>query len=228
MITLWHFLAVAAALFGIGLIGFLTRRNLITMFLCAEMMLQGVTLNLVAFGDLHRNYQGQSFIIFILTVAACEAALALAIFLVLYRSHRYQEAVRSYDKALMVRSELVVAHRWRGEAFLKLNQAEDAMRAFNDYIVQGGKPEADVYCGRAQAKVKLNNHRAALDDYSKALTLSNTNAARRLAASWAGGSTNAPRANFKLDMMVSSVVASPAGIVVPGPCRPIQGLCCLN
>jgi NADH-quinone oxidoreductase subunit K len=84
-ITLWHFLAVAAALFGIGLVGFLTRRNLITMFLCAEMMLQGVALNFVAFARYHANLQGQAFVLFILVVAACEAGVALALFLNLYR-----------------------------------------------------------------------------------------------------------------------------------------------
>jgi NADH-quinone oxidoreductase subunit K len=85
MITLWHYLAVAAALFGIGLVGFLTRRNLITMFLCAEMMLQGVAINFVAFARYHGNLQGQVFVMFIVAVAACEAAVALAMFLMLYR-----------------------------------------------------------------------------------------------------------------------------------------------
>ena len=87
-ITLWHFLAVAAALFGIGLVGFLTRRNLITMFLCAEMMLQGVAINFVAFARYHANLQGQVFVLFILAVAACEAGVALALFLNLYRRRR--------------------------------------------------------------------------------------------------------------------------------------------
>ena len=85
MIGLWHYLAVAAALFGIGLVGFLTRRNLIVMFLCAEMMLQGVAINLVAFARYHGNLQGQVFVLFIVAVAACEAAVALALFLMLYR-----------------------------------------------------------------------------------------------------------------------------------------------
>jgi NADH-quinone oxidoreductase subunit K len=85
VITLWHYLAVAAALFGIGLVGFLTRRNLITMFLCAEMMLQGVAINFVAFARYHGNLQGQVFVLFIVAVAACEAGLALAMILVLYR-----------------------------------------------------------------------------------------------------------------------------------------------
>jgi NADH-quinone oxidoreductase subunit K len=83
-----NYVVLGAILFGLGAIGFITRRNLIVMFLCAEMMLQGVALNLIAFGDTHRNYQGQAFVIFMLTVAACEAGMALAIFLALYRSRR--------------------------------------------------------------------------------------------------------------------------------------------
>lgn len=85
MIGLWHYLAVAAILFGIGLVGFLTRRNLITMFLCAEMMLQGVAINFAAFSRFHGNLGGQVFVLFIVAVAACEAGLALALILVLYR-----------------------------------------------------------------------------------------------------------------------------------------------
>lgn len=85
MIGLWHYLAVAAILFGIGLTGFLTRRNLITMFLCAEMMLQGVAINFAAFARHHGNLSGQVFVLFIVAVAACEAGVALALILVLYR-----------------------------------------------------------------------------------------------------------------------------------------------
>jgi len=88
VITLWHYLAVAAALFGIGLVGFLTRRNLITMFLCAEMMLQGVAINFVAFSRYHGNFHGQVFVLFIVAVAACEAGIALALFVTLYRRGR--------------------------------------------------------------------------------------------------------------------------------------------
>lgn len=88
MITVWHYLAVGAALFGLGLVGFLTRRNFITMFLCAEMMLQGVAINFVAFARYHANLQGQVFVLFILAVAACEAGVALALFISLYRRKR--------------------------------------------------------------------------------------------------------------------------------------------
>jgi NADH-quinone oxidoreductase subunit K len=80
-----YYLAVGAALFAIGLVGFLARRNLIVMFLCAEMMLQGVAINFVAFSRHHGNLHGQVFTLFVITVAACEAGLALAFFLMLYR-----------------------------------------------------------------------------------------------------------------------------------------------
>ena len=83
-----NYLVVGAILFALGAIGFLTRRNLIVMFLCAEMMLQGVTINLVAFGRRWGNLQGQAFALFIITVAACEAAIALALILILYRNHK--------------------------------------------------------------------------------------------------------------------------------------------
>ncbi|HEY8503529.1 MAG TPA: NADH-quinone oxidoreductase subunit NuoK [Gemmataceae bacterium] len=88
MIGLPHYLTVGAALFALGLVGFLTRRNLIVMFLCAEMMLQGVALNLVAFSRYHVNLHGQALSLFMIAVAACEAAVALALFLVLYRRSR--------------------------------------------------------------------------------------------------------------------------------------------
>ncbi len=78
-------LLVGALLFGIGLIGFLSRRNMIVMFLCAEMMLQGVSISLVAWGRFHNDWGGQSLVIFILTIAACEAAIALALVLMLFQ-----------------------------------------------------------------------------------------------------------------------------------------------
>jgi NADH-quinone oxidoreductase subunit K len=86
MITLEHYLVVGAILFVLGMVGFLARRNLIVMFLSAEMMLQGVAINLVAFARYRGNLQGQSFTLFIIAVAACEAAIALALILTLYRS----------------------------------------------------------------------------------------------------------------------------------------------
>lgn len=80
-----RYLAVGALLFVVGALGFFTRRNLIVMMLSAEMMLHGVSLTLVTFSLTHGNLEGQAFTIFILTVATCEAGLALAIILALYR-----------------------------------------------------------------------------------------------------------------------------------------------
>jgi NADH-quinone oxidoreductase subunit K len=87
-LPLHHYLVVGAALFALGMIGFLARRNLIVMFLSAEMMLQGVALNFVAFARYRGNLQGQAFTLFILTVAACEAGIALALILMLYKAKR--------------------------------------------------------------------------------------------------------------------------------------------
>jgi len=78
-------LMVAGGLFVLGAIGFLTRRNLILLVLSAELMLHGVSLSLVTFGKIHQNHEGQAFTIFVLTVAACEAGLALSLVLALYR-----------------------------------------------------------------------------------------------------------------------------------------------
>lgn len=83
--TLAHYLFVSAAMFAIGLIGFLTRRNLIIMFLCTELMFQAAGIALVAFGRYHLDFTGQTFVIFLLTVAAAEAAMALALVVLLFR-----------------------------------------------------------------------------------------------------------------------------------------------
>lgn len=80
-----RFLLVGAGLFVLGAIGFLSRRNLILMILSAELMLHGVSLTLVTFGRMHQTNEGQAFTIFTLTVAACEAGLALSLVLALYR-----------------------------------------------------------------------------------------------------------------------------------------------
>jgi NADH-quinone oxidoreductase subunit K len=84
-INLESYLMVGAILFALGMIGFLARRNMIIMFLSAEMMLQGVAVNLVAFAHYRGNLGGQVLTLFILTVAASEAAIALALILMLYR-----------------------------------------------------------------------------------------------------------------------------------------------
>ena len=83
---LQNYLLVGGILFALGLTGFLTRRNLIVMFLSVEMMLQGVSLSLIAFGRFHGDWGGQMLVIFIIAVAACEAGVALALVLALCRT----------------------------------------------------------------------------------------------------------------------------------------------
>lgn len=90
--TLMHYLVVSALMFGIGLIGFLTRRNLIIMFLCTELMFQAAGLALIAFSRFHLNHTGEAFLIFVLTIAAAEAALALALVVLLFRRRETLDA----------------------------------------------------------------------------------------------------------------------------------------
>jgi NADH-quinone oxidoreductase subunit K len=82
------YLGVGVALFVLGAIGFVTRRNLILMMLSAELMLHGVSLNLLAFGRMYGRMEGQAFTVFVLTVAACEAGLSLSIILSLYQRRK--------------------------------------------------------------------------------------------------------------------------------------------
>lgn len=84
-ITLYHYLLVSAAMFVIGVVGFVTRRNLIIMFLCTELMFQAAGIALIAFSRFHLDHTGQAFVIFVLTIAAAEAALALALVVLLFR-----------------------------------------------------------------------------------------------------------------------------------------------
>jgi NADH-quinone oxidoreductase subunit K len=87
-VALENYLVVGAILFALGLVGFITRRNMIILFLCAEMMVLAVAVNLTAFARYHGNLGGQVLTLFILTVAACEAAIALVLVLMLYRRKR--------------------------------------------------------------------------------------------------------------------------------------------
>ncbi len=84
-LTLSHFLFTSAVLFVIGIIGFVSRRNMIVMFLCTELMFQGAAIAMVSVGRYHLDISGQVFVIFILTIAAAEAALALALVVLLFR-----------------------------------------------------------------------------------------------------------------------------------------------
>jgi len=91
-IELQHFLAVGAIMFAIGMIGFVTRRNLIVMFLCTELMFQGVAISLIAFSRYNHDMAGQAFVIFVLVIAAAEAALALGLIVLLFRTKNTLDA----------------------------------------------------------------------------------------------------------------------------------------
>ena len=79
------YLIVSGLLLVIGVVGFLVRRNLIVMFLCTELMFQGAAIAFIAMGRYLFDYSGQVMVIFILTVAAAEAALALALIVLMHR-----------------------------------------------------------------------------------------------------------------------------------------------
>ena len=87
MIPLSHYLIVSAVLFAIGTAGVFLRRNLITILLSIEIMLNAVNLTFIAFGRQHGSLDGQIIVFFVMTVAAAEAAVGLAIVIGLYR-HR--------------------------------------------------------------------------------------------------------------------------------------------
>ncbi|MDQ6695085.1 MAG: NADH-quinone oxidoreductase subunit NuoK [Chloroflexota bacterium] len=79
------FLVVSALLFSIGMIGVLTRRNILVIFMSAELMMNAVNLALIAFGAQLNSMAGQNFVVFVVTVAAAEAAVGLAIIISLVR-----------------------------------------------------------------------------------------------------------------------------------------------
>ncbi len=86
MISLEHYLVVSAALFSLGLFGVLTRKNAVNVLMSVELMLNSANINLVAFSRYSSSdVTGQVFAVFVIVVAACEAAVALAIVLSLYR-----------------------------------------------------------------------------------------------------------------------------------------------
>jgi len=86
MIDIQYFLILSAVLFSIGVIGVLVRRNAIVIFMCIELMLNSVNLSLITFSSFFSNYYGQIFVFFIMTVAAAEAAVGLAIIISIYRN----------------------------------------------------------------------------------------------------------------------------------------------
>lgn len=86
MDTLNNYLIVSAILFAIGAVGVLTRKNAIVVFMCVELMLNAVNLTFIAFSRHLGNLDGQIFVFFIMTVAAAEAAVGLALFIAFFNN----------------------------------------------------------------------------------------------------------------------------------------------
>jgi NADH-quinone oxidoreductase subunit K len=89
MIPLSHYLILGAILFGVSVVGiFLNRKNVVILLMAIELLLLAVNINFVAFSHYLQDISGQVFVFFILTVAAAESAIGLAILIVLFRSRR--------------------------------------------------------------------------------------------------------------------------------------------
>ena len=89
MITLYHYIVLGAILFSLSVAGIIiNRKNLIVLLMCIELMLLAVNMNFVAFSRFLGDAAGQVFVFFILTVAAAEAAIGLAILVTLFRNRR--------------------------------------------------------------------------------------------------------------------------------------------
>jgi NADH-quinone oxidoreductase subunit K len=83
-----YFLILSAALFGLGVMGFVFKRNIITLFMCIEVMLNAVNLTFVAFSRMLGQLDGQVFVFFVIVVAAAEAAVGLAIVILIARNRK--------------------------------------------------------------------------------------------------------------------------------------------
>jgi len=86
MVSTYHYLFLAAALFTIGVIGVLTRRNIMVILMSIELMMNAVNINLIAFSAHHQHVTGQIFSIFVITVAAAEAAVGLGIVIAMFKN----------------------------------------------------------------------------------------------------------------------------------------------
>lgn len=86
MIPLSYYLILSAAFFSIGVIGVLTRRNAIIVFMCIELMLNAVNLSFISFASFFGDSSGQIFVFFVMAVAAAEVAIGLAIIIALFRN----------------------------------------------------------------------------------------------------------------------------------------------
>jgi NADH-quinone oxidoreductase subunit K len=88
MVPIAYYLVLAAVLFSVGVAAFLIKRNVITIFMSIELMLNAVNLTFVAFAHMWNQVQGQIFVFFVMVVAAAEAAVGLAIIIAIFRSRQ--------------------------------------------------------------------------------------------------------------------------------------------
>jgi NADH-quinone oxidoreductase subunit K len=88
MVPLSHYLALSVILFSLGATGFIFRRNIITVFMCIELMLNAVNLAFIAFSRFLGTLDGQIFVFFVIVVAAAEAAVGLAIIIAAHRNRK--------------------------------------------------------------------------------------------------------------------------------------------
>lgn len=98
MITTTHYMVVSAILFALGTFGVLTRRNAIVIFMCIELMLNAVNLTFIALSRQLGNMDGQVFVFFVMTVAAAEAAVGLALMITFFRN---KETIEVDDISLL-------------------------------------------------------------------------------------------------------------------------------
>jgi NADH-quinone oxidoreductase subunit K len=98
MLSLHSYLILSAILFAIGTVGVLTRRNAIVIFMCVELMLNAVNLTFIAFSKYLGNLDGQIFVFFVMTVAAAEAAVGLALMIAFFKN---RESIDIEDMNLM-------------------------------------------------------------------------------------------------------------------------------
>jgi NADH-quinone oxidoreductase subunit K len=87
-VGLTHYLVLSFLLFALGLVGVIVRRNLLVMYMCLELMLNAANLELVAFSRFTNTLSGQVFVFFVITVAAAEVAVGLALIVALYRKRQ--------------------------------------------------------------------------------------------------------------------------------------------
>ncbi len=88
IISVHHYLVLSAILFALGTVGVLTRRNAIVIFMCIELMLNAVNLSFIALSRHLGNLDGQVFVLFVMTVAAAEAAVGLALMIAFFRNRQ--------------------------------------------------------------------------------------------------------------------------------------------